>query len=278
MDRKRSQEGFSLPEMIVVIVITAIVGGMVAVFIRKPVEGYVDAARRAELSDTADTALRRIGRDLRLALPNSVRVTDAGRTVELLLTRTGGRYRAETAPSAPAGDVLDFTTVDTSFDQLGPLSAEPAQAITAGDQLVVFNLGIPGADAYVGDNRTSLSGTGAGDRPDEYKLSFAPKQFPLESPGARFHVVSGPVSYVCDLPNGILWRYWGYGIQAAQPNAAALAGGATRAQLASNLSDCLITYDPGVIARNGVVTLRLSLSKGGETVNLYHLVHVSNVP
>ena len=74
----KSHRGFTLVEMIIVIVITGIIGGMVAMFIRMPVQGYVDSARRAEMTDIADTALRRIGRDLRTAVPNSVRVPARG--------------------------------------------------------------------------------------------------------------------------------------------------------------------------------------------------------
>jgi len=44
--------------MVIVISITAIIAGAVSVFISRPVEGYADAARRAEMSDIADTALR----------------------------------------------------------------------------------------------------------------------------------------------------------------------------------------------------------------------------
>lgn len=36
--------GFTLVEAIVVIVITGVIAGMVAVFIRTPVEGYMDAS------------------------------------------------------------------------------------------------------------------------------------------------------------------------------------------------------------------------------------------
>ncbi|HJW54946.1 MAG TPA: prepilin-type N-terminal cleavage/methylation domain-containing protein, partial [Burkholderiaceae bacterium] len=71
---KKPHQGFTLLEAIIVIAITGIIAAVVAVFIVKPVQGYVDSARRAEMTDTADTALRRISRDLHLALPNSVRV------------------------------------------------------------------------------------------------------------------------------------------------------------------------------------------------------------
>jgi len=53
----RRQVGFTLIEAIIVIAITGIVAAAVAMFIRLPVQGYVDSAARAELTDIADTAL-----------------------------------------------------------------------------------------------------------------------------------------------------------------------------------------------------------------------------
>ena len=70
--------GFTLVEMIISIVITGIVVSMVAIFGRNQINAYIDVGNRAELSDAADTALRRIARDLQSALPNSVRNASAG--------------------------------------------------------------------------------------------------------------------------------------------------------------------------------------------------------
>jgi MSHA biogenesis protein MshO len=122
---------------------------MVAVFIQAPMQSYASSVAHAELSDTADLALRRMARDLRLALPNSIRVSPAGDSLEMLATRTGGRYLSaddgiDTLP------VLDF--VDPANTALTVVGAMPAaHQLTAGsDYLVVNNLG-PGfapADAY----------------------------------------------------------------------------------------------------------------------------------
>ena len=133
------ERGFTLVEMIMVIVITGIIGGMVAVFLKAPVQQYMDVSRRADMTDIADTALRRISRDLRTALPNSVRVIAAGAcpvtaanpggiglcdSVEFLPTSGGGRYRADTGGAAgclgsPSGEALDFTAADACFGVLG---------------------------------------------------------------------------------------------------------------------------------------------------------------
>ena len=276
--------GFTLIEMIVVIVITGIIAGAVAVFIRLPVQGYVDAARRAEMTDIADSALRRMERDLRLALPNSIRITDGpstgGLTLEFLLTRTGGRYRA-TDIGAGAGDFLDFTTPsDSSFDQFGPLASGAGQTIVAGDTLVVYNLGTGIIDAYAGDNTATILSTGAGALANEFKINFTAKKFPFESPGARFQVVEGPVTYACDTTTGKLTRYWGYVIQPGQPTAAALPGlpGVLSALVATNVAVCAFEYTPGVTARSGVVALTLKIIESGESAQLYHEVHVTNVP
>src|SRR2546425_1233021 len=98
---ERSRErGVTLIEMVIVISITAIIAGAVSVFISRPVEGYADAARRAEMTDIADTALRRMTRDLRTALANSIRITNAGNVtyIEYLQSSGGGRDRSACDP------------------------------------------------------------------------------------------------------------------------------------------------------------------------------------
>lgn len=278
--------GFTLVEMIMVIVITGIIGGMVAVFLRAPIQQYVDVARRAEMTDIADTALRRISRDLRTALPNSIRragVCGALGTeclIEYLPTRGGGRYRRDVAPvgnpsagcGSLAADVLDIAVADTCFEALGP-----ASAFTAGDQVVVYNLGIAGADAYEGSNRSARV---AGALPI---INFTSFSFPFGSPGGRFQIVSTPVAYACD-GLGKLWRYWGYVIQAAPPDTIAAldalidAQGA-RALLANNVTVCRFTYSNDVVAqRSGLVSMNLGIGRDGETVTLYSATHVSNLP
>jgi len=284
MMSRRQLQGFTLVEMIMVIVITGIIGSIVAIFLRVPVQGYVDSARRAELTDIADTALRRIARDLRLALPNSVRIsgTCSGTTacfIEFIPTTGGGRYRDSTS-STGAGNILDFTIADTSFDVLGTMPP-----VAVGDQIVVYNLGISGADAYSGntaltDNRRVVSGVAG----NVISITSAAK-LPFDScvydasgfvvGGCRFQVVQTPVTYAFDPVAGTLTRWQGYAIQPAQPTASP---GGTTALIATNVSACSFNYVSGVSQRSGLVTMHLTISEQGENVNLYAATHVNNVP
>lgn len=264
MRQTAEQAGFTLVEMIIVIAITAIVGSMVAVFMRAPLESYVAQDRRARLADAADTAMRRMMRDIRLALPNSVRVASVGNVLylEFLATRNGGRYRAQ-----GGGDILDFMAADSSFDVLGP-----AITMQAGDRIAVYNLGIPGADAWAGDTLATYSGAPG----SVTSIAMNAKLFPLASPGNRFQIVEGPVSYVCDPASGTLMRYWGYAPDVVQPTSFIAA--TPHALLANRIRTCRFEYQPGVTERGGLVSIMLSLIRENETVRLYATSQVSNQP
>ncbi len=258
--------------MIVVIVITGIIGGIVASFIGAPVQGYIDSARRAELTDIADTAMRRMARDVRIAVPNSVRVPDA-LTVEFIPTKDGGRYRAG---SGGTGNVLDFGVSDGSFEIIGSGIAFTQNV----DYIVVGSTqsdAVPPYDQTAnGVLRLYTGATGT-----LTVVNFTNTALPIwaELPSQRFDVVDGAqqaVTYRCEnvgivngTGSGQLVRYWNYGFTHMV--------GATSAILADKVSDCVITYDlPN--QRFGLLTVRMSLTSENESVSLYNEIHVNNVP
>lgn len=295
------ERGFTLVEAVVAIAITGIVAAVVAVFIRLPIQGYVDTAARAEVTDIADLALRRMARDIRLALPNSVRVaTGANGDVylELLLTSTGGRYLAE--EDGQSGDILEFdqsvnctsTPTDCSFEVVGamPSGEDGEQRIVAGDSIVVYNLGsdFAPADAYAGGNRATVANDPVGNVVKLTGNPFAAQSPPMRSPSRRFQVVKTPVTYHCRQGaggTGALTRYWGYAIQTAQPadvSASPLAGGAARsALLANGVVACTFHYQSMANVHSALVGLGLSLqipNTNSGTVSLFHQIHVDNTP
>lgn len=278
--------------MVVVIIITGIIAAAVAVFMRLPVQGYVDTVARGELADEADTAVRRLSRDLRLALPNSVRISNDGRYLELLLTRTGGRYLDEEDGVAedPANNIriLDFgNSGNTSFTVVGamPVAADASQQIQRGaanhgDYLVIYNLGEgqDPANAYCdGDscgNRTKITAVDGNLVTMESNV-YATQSPSLRSPGFRFQIVSTPVTYAC--VNGALQRYADYPIKAVQPTPPTT----VPALLAQDVVGCVFSYATQENVRSALVGITLSLRKAGTntgTVTLFHQVHVDNTP
>jgi MSHA biogenesis protein MshO len=288
----RQCRGFTLIEAIAVIVITGIIGSVIAVFIARPVQGYVDSARRAVLSDMADTSLRRMGRDIRTAVPNTVRVAGANRYLEFVPSSDGVRYRVE--QTSGAGDILDFASAaDNSFEVFGVSAVSAA----ANDYLVVFNTGqcdpsgcapanctlSGGANVYQGCNRRTITGV------TSTSISYASTTLPIpfDSPGHRLQIVptTGPVTFACEgvgssggNGTGTLKRYTAYQTSTnwnaqTQPTTFATAG----SLLADTVSACAFSYSP-LTERSGLAALSLTLTRVNESVTLYYEIHVDNQP
>ncbi len=290
----RRQAGFTLVELIVAMTLSMIVVSFAAMFIKTPMEIYRGQSRRAELVDAADQALRDISRDVRAALPNSVRVTTNGgvQALELLATVDAVRYRDSDSLTAP-GDELDLAAPDAQFSTIGAFEGAPRSAgvFTAPDAannipphyLAIYNVGVPGADAYQLTDVITPSGTTiqiASSAANEDQVTLNPAfRFAFGSPGRRIYLVSGPVTFLCDTVNRTLTRYSEYPIQATQRNSAAdFSGAGVRTLLARNVAACTFTYAPGIAERTALLTMALTVERDGERVRLLHQVHVENAP
>lgn len=263
-------KGFTLVEMVVVITIVSILAAGAALFIRNPTQAFIDSENRANLTDRADTALRRMARDIRNALPNSVRTTTNGADsfIEFVPVKSAGRYRAS-AGILGTDNPLDFSLSADTFDVLGT-----SVTVASGDKLLIYNLGIPGSNVYEGSNIRALQTSG-----NLNLLSFSGGLFPLESPSSRFFIVSTPVSYACDMTNKVLLMYSGYPIQVTQPSTVSALNSLTTSRiLANGLTACQVNYVPGVLQRSGVITIYLGFTQDVATVSLMHQVNVVNSP
>jgi MSHA biogenesis protein MshO len=279
--------GFTLVELVVTMTVGMVVVAFAAMFVSGPVLGFSDQARRGRLVDSADSALQRISRDIRRALPNSVRVANAGGTsaLELLSTVDGARYRNDAPGSADR--ILDFSGADAAFNAIGPFSQIARPFSSASHYLSIYNVGVAGADAYELSNVMTPAGTqidiAADAFPGEDRISLTPAfRFAYESPTQRVFLVDGPISYVCDSIAGTLTRYSGYTIaqnHSARDSAAELLGaGATASLVAARVTGCDFSYAPGASERSGMETMALAVGEQGDTISLLNQVHVDNVP
>jgi MSHA biogenesis protein MshO len=278
----------TLIELVVSIVLVGIIVATV-VYFAYPVRQAGDIAVRAELTDAADNALQRIGREVRLALPNSVRLPCGTLCVEFIPVRTAGRYRAEPSGAgcdagadATGSDELAFDVADSCFKSIG--AVPNPTTIVASDFLVLNNYGsdFPGQDAYATAgtlNRVAIS-SATEQGGVRQRINFSSSTFNRtlhDSTGKRFYVVTTPVAYVC--AGGELRRHAGYSYAQSYTDVAGVL-------VAGNVGACSFDYVANSIGpQTGLLTLRLTLSKarsGGptdlETVTLYYSVHVNNVP
>lgn len=291
----RRTRGFTLVELVVVIVIGGVMAATLTAFFRPAFEGYLVSRSRAELAAEADRALRRMVHDIRVAVPNSIRSAGAA-CFEVVPTRAGGRFRTgpdvvnDSAPGCTPGAncaaPLDPTQATTQFDVLTPLAVTPA----VGDWVVVDNQN-PG-DVYAGANRAAITSVVVPDaRFGHHRLGVAGTQFPPGYDGARVVVVPDAqkaVFYVCDGADGTLdaqgngrgtlVRLANYGFNAAHPSGCPAATGG--AVVATQVKSCRFVYDPnlGATQQNGYVSLQIELARQGETASLLMGAHVVNTP
>jgi len=288
------QAGFTLIELVIVIVISGALSIVVMQFITAPIDVYVDQSRRARLVESAQSVMQRLAYDVRMAVPNSIRVGCGGACIEMMRAVTGGRYR-----QSPPGDVLSFVPadMDTRFEVLGNLnhtgdivtSADPdACADGTASCLVVYNTGFSGTDLWNGDNAATVTSVNPGIPLtldfDNSRFASGQTAFPAQSPGQRFFVTDSALSFLCDMSQGTVRRYWGYSRHASHADVdshaelIALGNPAEHALMASDVTACQFQYSPGTPTRNAVLSLRLSVAESGEAITLMEQVSVSNLP
>jgi MSHA biogenesis protein MshO len=278
----REQRGFTLVELVIVIVLVGAIGAIFAMQLGPVIQGYVAVGKRAALTDQADTALRRVVLEVRAAVPNSLRLGSA-QCLELVPTIDGGRFRTGPDVTRAGSAFLDYDAAATEFDVVTEFTTRPA----AGDLVVIGNQN-PG-DVYSRSNVSTISqvadNTGTEAWRGPHRLTVTPTRIPFGYEDGRFVVVPGAgqaVSYVCSKAGiengkgtGVLYRI----TRPIAPDQSCEVP-ANSPKLASNVASCAFIYSPnqGATQQSGFVQLQLTLADGGETVPLTLGAHVSNVP
>ena len=256
-----SRSGFTLIELVLVIVLLGIVAVASTQFIQQGVGIYVDSARRDALQQQGRYAIERINRELRNALPGSVRVATNASTqcLEFMPVKSASSYlQAVSNQAITSLNVVDFGYTFGSGDLIAIYPIDQSSVYSSPSAIGTLS----GATAAVSDQQT---------------LSLASKQFPAESPTRRFYIVTEPVSF-CAVDNA-LRRYQGYARTATQvlpPNSGVLL--AEHIRLVDGAGSVTVFDFTAGAAQRAIVHLDLRFSDDGEWVRFSQEVFVRNTP
>ena len=257
--------GFTLIEMIMAIVVLGIIGIGTANFITLGTEVYVDAVGRDQVVSQTRYAMERITRDIREALPNSVRVATDGTVncIEFVPIEASSTYvNVPVLPEASANTVV---------------VVQPPAASVGANKIVVYPLNA--ADVYTPQAATgnifSYSGVVASGTGTETVTLDASVLFDADSPTSRYYLVADAVSYCADTSTGELKRYGGYWPTANQltPTLAV-----TGVLMAENIAEDVFSYSGATLLANAVVQMTFNIDRLGEVIEFHHEVHLVNVP
>lgn len=273
--RRSGSSGFSLIELVAVIVLLGIVAVGSSAFISSSVSIYSDTARRSELSQQGRYAVERISRELRDALPNSVRVTAIGSPVT--------DYCLEFMPVLAASSYLnDVAGVSLSaldiVDQGGfPVGNVAARALYA----VIFNADNNSPSDIVSTNSIYDTTTTTTvmvkintitDNGETLSLTFAYNHlFVEDSPQRRIYLIDlAAITSFCARDN-YLGRYSNYPLSVNQIFPLAAASDAQIAEairlnetdpITNSLTSAITVFDfsPGLLNRSAIVYLDMRFS------------------
>lgn len=256
--------GFTIVELITVMVIMGILSVGTVRFISDGANGFATTLSRAAMVSDTQQLITRLSREVREALPSSIRVSTSGDCLELIPIVGASVYL-----SAPVGSAA--TSMQTVPLDGAVVSATSRVAIA------------PTSNPYNLSTQSSISPAvtvATADINNEVAISFsAAHQFTQASAQNRFYLVESPISYCRQA--GALWRYQNYGFLGVQPDLASLPNTLPNRALVAESIDPLsavFNFTGATLQRNATVELNLQLQRGDDELAINHLVQLRNLP
>lgn len=258
---KLPQSGFTLVELIFVLVILGLVGAIGSSFLVDTMDMYQRTNNRVKLMQKGRVAIEQMSRYLRAAVPNSVRVSSTGKCLEFVPVVAGGYY-VNQLPDSENGGTATSSLVIAPLVYTGSAATQLIVApLSSGDIYTAASTSARAAVSAVASSSITLSGA---------------KLFTRNSPAHRYYLAANPKRFC--LLSGSLYRYSGYGFLTSALDDTSPGGSADLMLNQLNQSASNFSLSAGSEQRSTSIGIQLSLTAGSETVVLRHQVLVRNVP
>ncbi len=259
-----TQTGFTLVEVIFVVVILGIIAVIGASFVVSALESYHTAQARNHLVQRGRLVLEQMARELRMALPNSVRVSAGGRCIEFMPVVAATHYQGVVADAS--NNMAAHNQVTTGAFTLS--GSTPRH--------VVISPFSP-ADIYTHSAPAARVGLGAMGSAPYTSIPFSSDhRFIRNSINRRIYLAADPVRFC--LNNGNLVRFYQYGFSTGALGDADPGGASALMSHKVEPKGTAFALSPASQNRNMAVHISLIFRSDTASLDLNHQVLIRNVP
>jgi MSHA biogenesis protein MshO len=265
----RLTSGFTLIELIAVIVLISIIAVMGSGFMIQTLNSYHQTTSRTKLVQTGRQAIEQITRNLRIAVPNSIRVSAKNLCIEWLPVVAGANYLGDLPDQSNAAPAIaTIATAPISFD----FGIARYVAVSPLSSAEVYNSPAASMALYAATDTSSIP----------HVISFSsPKQFVRNSVNQRLFLADHPHQFC--VSGGALTHHQSYTTGGSYPAAGSLTGSPPNAGTLLALGvvpsgEVPFSVSAATEDRNTIITIQMPFEQGGEKIVLEHEVMIRNVP